>query len=907
MAMSKELEFQFDSNQDFQIDAINSIVKVFEGQPLNSHHTTSFISTNSSNLDLVYEEGIVRNVLNRNIPILENIQKIQTENNLDVSEDLVICEAEVDSEGYKNSEIINCPYNFTIEMETGTGKTYTYIRTCYELNKVYGFKKFVIVVPSVAIREGVIQALNDTHKHFQLLYSNVPINFTLFDSSKKTQLQQFSKSPSIEILVINIDSFTKESNIINKRNEYGNIPITYIQKCKPIVIVDEPQNMETDIRKGAILNLNPLCTLRYSATHRNYYNLLYSLNPVQAYDLGLVKQIEVDGITVGVENNNSAYIRLKGIKPSGKSNLKAKLSIYVNSKNSVVKKDKDVKVGDNLYDVSSRREMYSNGFIVESIDINNNTIKFSNGITLSLNQEQGGMSEDIMKEQIKRTIISHFEKEKVLSKKGIKVLSLFFIDKVANYKTIEGDKGKFALWFEELFNQFAPEDYRYKASQVHNGYFSQDKGNFKDTKEGEKKTNADNDAYVLIMQDKKRLLDDEVPLRFLFSHSALREGWDNPNVFQICTLNETHSEIKKRQEIGRGMRLPVDKFGVRCFDKSVNILTVIANESYNDFAAALQKEIEEETSVKFEGRIKNKREKKKVVPNKQITIENYPELFEIWKKIKFQTKYRVDYKTDELIRKSVEAIKVMPQTQQPYLIYQRHHLEYTNTGVEGSIKIQENERINSLDYKIPDIFAYIQSKIDISKKTISCILKQSGRLNEIYINPQMFLDNVVINIKGVLNQLLIDGIKYEKINDKEYAMLLLENEEIERYLSNLVEIEKQNIDKTIYNYIEKDSDVEENFINECQYNTRVKFFFKLPKKGFHIPTPVGSYYPDWAVVLEEGIKVYFIAETKSSLNPTERRVEENMKISCGRKWNEAINEIEYKVCTELSQLYKDTR
>ncbi|MDD2530977.1 MAG: DEAD/DEAH box helicase family protein, partial [Bacteroidales bacterium] len=224
--MSKELEFQFDSKQDFQLDAINSIVKVFEGQPLNSHHTTSFISTNSSNLDLVSEEGIVRNVLNRNIPILENIQKVQTENKLEVSEYLEICEAEVDREGNKNSEIINCPYNFTVEMETGTGKTYTYIRTCYELNKVYGFKKFVIVVPSVAIREGVIQALNDTHKHFQLLYSNVPINFTLFDSSNKTQLQQFSRSPSIEILVINIDSFTKESNIINKRNEYGNIPIT---------------------------------------------------------------------------------------------------------------------------------------------------------------------------------------------------------------------------------------------------------------------------------------------------------------------------------------------------------------------------------------------------------------------------------------------------------------------------------------------------------------------------------------------------------------------------------------------------------------------------------------------------------------------------------------------------------
>lgn len=901
--MGREIEFKFDGGQSFQLQAINSVIKIFEGQPLCAGSASSLLSSSSQENGIIFEDGIISNSLDENVPILNNVQKVQEENKVQVSELLEACEVKVEREGYENSEVLNCALNFTVEMETGTGKTYTYIRTCYEMNKVYGFKKFVIVVPSVAIREGVMQSLNDTHKHFQKLYSNIPIEYTLFDSSKKTQSQKFARCNSIQILVINIDSFTKDSNIINKVNEYGLVPITYIQKTNPIVILDEPQNMETEIRKRAIVNLNPLCTLRYSATHRNYYNLLYSLNPVQAYDLGLVKQIEVDGITISQNNYNDAFIKVNNIVPAGKRGLKAKLTIYVNEGSGVKKKNIDVQSGDNLYDKSFKREMYKNNFIVEGIDLENQTIKFANGLVLSSGMENGGLSDEVMKYQMERTIISHFEKEAKLKKKGIKVLSLFFIDRVANYRTTDKEYGKFAIWFEELFNEYAPKDYLFTAQEVHNGYFSQDRNGLKDTKEG-RDTKADDEAYELIMKDKKRLLKEDEPLRFLFSHSALREGWDNPNVFQICTLNETHSEIKKRQEIGRGMRLPVDSKGERCFDKSINILTIVANESYADFSSALQKEIQEDTSVSFEGRIKNKRERVKLKHNKELTVENYPEFFKLWDKIKYQTRYNIEYKTHDLIANAVKAIdNIETLASRPQLLYARNRLIYTQEGVEGRMKKSNTKSIDQ-DYLIPNVFAYIQSKIDISKQTISTILKRSNRLNDIYLNPQMFLDNVVLAIRGELNILLVEGIKYEKLNDKYYEMALLDNEDIERYLVNLEEI-KDNKERTIFNYIEVDSEVERSFAQDCQYNSRVKFFFKLPKRGFRIPTPIGAYFPDWVVVLEEGInnKVYFVAETKNTLSPNERRPEENMKIDCGKKWNKEINDVKYQVCSELSQLY----
>ena len=527
------MKLTFDSNLQYQQDAIKSITDLFEGQPLEDS-IMEFNLKEEGTLDLI--NGVSNNLILSEEQILKNLQSVQEQNEIEPSKDL---------DGM----------HFSVEMETGTGKTYVYLRSIYELNKAYGFKKFVIVVPSVAIREGVLKNLEITHEHFQNLYDNIPLNFQVYDSSKVSTLRGFATNNNIEVLVINIDSFAKDQNIINQPHyrANGRKPIEFIQSVNPIAIVDEPQNMETEKRISAIENLQGLCTLRYSATHRNQYNLTYSLNPVKAYDLGLVKQIEVDSI---VEENafNDAFVVVDSIKATT-TKVTAKVSINVNDKGGVKKKSVSVKVGDDLYKLSNEREIYADGYIIEEIDATNNCISISNGNILYKGDSQGGLNDEVMKFQIRKTVEEHLKKEKRLNKLGIKVLSLFFIDKVANYRHYDPagnpHRGKFAKWFEEIYLEYISKPAfkeldRVPVNEVHNGYFSQDKkGKFKDTS-GE--TKADDDTYSLIMKDKEKLLDIDNSLRFIFSHSALREGWDNPNVFQICTLNETKSDIKKRQE-----------------------------------------------------------------------------------------------------------------------------------------------------------------------------------------------------------------------------------------------------------------------------------------------------------------------------------------------------------------------
>ena len=368
--------------------------------------------------------------------------------------------------------------NFSIEMETGTGKTYVYLRTVYELNKLYGFKKFVIVVPSVAIREGVLKNLQITHEHFQSLYDKTSINFSIYDSKKVSTLRGFSSGNAIQILVINIDSFAKDENIINKPNDKltGKKPIEFIQSTRPILIVDEPQNMETDIRKKAIENLVPLCTLRYSATHTNLYNLMYSLNPVKAYDLGLVKQIEVDSV-MSENAMNEAFIQVENINATS-TRVTAKIKIDCNTNTGVQKKYFTVRSGADLYELSSKREIYKDGFIVDEVDAGNQTITLTNGVMLSTGETQGGMNDEVMKFMIQKTVEEHLKKEKIFKGKGVKVLSLFFIDKVKNYRDYDTAgkvlSGKFAQWFEEIYQAeilkrglTSP-----SVNEVHNGYFS---------------------------------------------------------------------------------------------------------------------------------------------------------------------------------------------------------------------------------------------------------------------------------------------------------------------------------------------------------------------------------------------------------------------------------------------------
>ena len=839
------MKLHFNPSQKHQLDAVNAVVRVFKGQPAERR-----------DFSLVRPDAQFANRLAIDEKqILKNVRAIQRENQLDECESL---------DGL----------HFSVEMETGTGKTYVYLRTVYELNKVYGFKKFVIVVPSVAIREGVLKNLSITHDHLQHLYGRPPAHFSVYDSRKVSGLRDFALSDAIQILVINIDSFAKDANVINRHNDKltGEKPIDFIRRAHPLVIVDEPQNMETVKRKRAIEELNYLCTLRYSATHVHHYNRIYNLDPVRAHELGLVKQIEVD--SVRAENDfNAAYVRVKRINVRGR--LSASLEIDCNTAAGVKRKKVTVRSGDDLYEHSGQREMYRDGYIVNEIDAEQGRVAFSGVGTLRVGEAAGGLSDEMMKIQIRETVAEHFKREKKLQGRGIKVISLFFIDRVANYRRHKtGEKGKFARWFEAVYQrESGKKEYAglipFAVDEVHNGYFSAAKEQWKDTSGN---TKADDDTFRLIMKDKERLLDPAEPLRFIFSHSALREGWDNPNVFQICTLNETQSELKKRQEIGRGMRLAVDRNGNRVQDAAVNRLTVIANESYEDFARQLQNEIEQECGVDFGDKIKNKRQRREVKYRKGFQLdENFKAL---WDRIKYRTTYRVEYDTATLIDKAAQAVKDMGRVDKPSF-----HIETAEISVDkakGVTPIQKAGRMvraeGGVDF-VPDILSYVQSheRARLTRDTVYEILRRSGRLGDALKNPQMFADKATDSIEGVLAGLMEDGIKYEKIGAKEYELRLFEGYEFHR---NDHTFKVSSPKKTINEgWMPLDSGVEHQFAQDCESRDDIEFYFKLPP-WFKIKTPIGNYNPDWALIKKNETAIYFVAETKSKereLRPSERR------------------------------------
>ena len=908
------MKLQFDANQDYQKEAVQAVVDVFEGQPLSKAPLEVSVSAAGGDGSLAFTEtGIANRLVLADAQLLANIRLGQMARGIPESEALV---PGVFRNAAGETDRDSLPLNLTVEMETGTGKTYVYLRTIYQLHQTYGFRKFVIVVPSVAIREGVWKSLAITHEHFQAHFGYPPVQFNVYDSGNISALRSFAVSDALQILVINIDSFTKDSNIINKPRETGVRPIEYLQATRPIVIVDEPQNMGSDIRKAALASLCPLATLRYSATHKKdeFYNLVYSLNPVQAYDLGLVKQIEVDGITAD-GNYNAAFVRVKAVEKAKKT-LTAKLSIYSNEKGGVRQKDVTVRLGSDLYALSNEREIYRDGFIVNEIDPEEGSITFSGNLRVTAGQDVGGLTEAVLRYQLERTVKWHFEKVRRLKPKGIKVLSLVFVDRVASYRRYDAETkqrlpGQFATWFEEIFAEYAVKKENaglipFAAAQVHDGYFSQDKANpaGKDTK-GD--SAVDRDTYALIMRDKEQLLSLDEPLQFIFSHSALREGWDNPNVFQICTLNETQSDVKKRQEIGRGLRLPVDATGQRVQDKALNLLTVVANESYEDFSAALQREIQEETGVEFKERTRNAAERRTLHLTKELTPANYPAFFEIWERLKLRTRYRVEYKTADLIAGAVAELHdrhKTPTTHRPQLQARKATLSYTAEGIEGQLAAEALMTVDTAHYPVPDVYGYLQSRVEVTRPTIFQILKQSGRYAELLINPQMFLDNVVGAIRRTLNRLLVAGIKYEQIADQEYAMQLFEDEEVEQYVSNLYEV--KNPGRTLYNYVPVDSNTEKSFAASCDVADKVRFYFKLPR-GFLIPTPLGNYRPDWAIVFEGDKRVYFVVETKGSsgqivpIDQQALRGKEELKIKCGTEHFAVLEPLglEYQVQANL--------
>lgn len=897
------LKLQFDNTLSYQQDAVQQVIDLFEWQPIMG---AEFQLGTTGMFD---SELWVGNYLSLSQDaIFENLQKIQERFNTQKvnSKTLGI---ETDSQWFGTIPVSKQLewMHFSVEMETWTGKTYVYLKTIYELYKTYGFKKFIIVVPSIAIKEGTLKNLQITTEHFGKEYDIKTMKYFVYDSKKPNILRDFAVSNDLRIMIMNIDAFNKkEANKIyqNLDSMNGIRPIDLIKWTKPILIVDEPQNMESDKSKSAMSELNYSFTLRYSATHKELYNQIYRLTPIDAYDMWLVKKIEVNSIVTG-ENNNQAYIELVKVSATA-SNIKATIIIDIEDKEWIKRKKIPVQVNDDLYNLSNSREDYKDGYYVTAIDPTPGyeSIEFTNGVQLTLNKSNDTMKEELIKTQIWETVREHFEKEKKLHGKWIKVLTLFFLDKVANYRIHTDawfDIGPYAKMFEEAYIEISKKQQyqwilEYTAQEVHNGYFSQDKKwNLKDTKWD---SSDDDDTYNLIMKDKEKLLDINTPLRFIFSHSALREWRDNPNVFQICTLNESQSTMKKRQEIWRWLRLPVDQNGQRVFDPFVNKLTVIANESYDTFCKTLQKEIRDETGIDFWNRIKNANKKTYAKLKKEVMLhdDNFKEL---WNKIKQKTKYSVQFDTAKLIKDTSEKIKDMKKIIPPKITAEKVGIDMTYEGITWNLLTNRVYVNTAKDLPVPDVLSWLQSKTFLTKTTILEILKKSGRIRDILINPQMFLDAALKEIRSVLAELMVDGIEYEKIEWEYYEMRLFEDEDIVGYLQDNM----FPVNKSIYDHVVIDSQIESKFAKDLDSMEQVKFFLKLPN-WFKIETPIGTYNPDWAIVFEDDKKIYFVAETKWQTNLDLLRWSEEKKILCGKKHFETLGWIEYKVVREVRELIK---
>ena len=980
------MKLHFDASQQFQLDAVDAVAGIFDGLPKGDPDFSVIHVEKMTGLFSGQEHaelGFGNRILVDDARLLANVRAIQDRNDIDAGD------VQTDLENWELFDrFLNaarrCPH-FSVEMETGTGKTYVYLRTMFELSRQFGLQKFVIVVPSVAIREGVLKNIEITGEHFRTLYNNIPFEHYVYDGKKVSQLRRFASSANMQVLIINIDAFRKnftgteegqKSNVIYKESDSlcGRQPIEFIQSTRPIVIIDEPQSVDsTEKAQEAIKALNPLLTLRYSATHKNPYNLIYRLDPIRAFNLGLVKQIVV-GSAVAEGGANDAFIRIEKIEYKG--GIKVKISYHEQTADGPKDKTKTVKNGTDLYVLSNERACYRDGFAIAEISAEpgNEFVRFSNGSVLKVGEEIGGVRDDVWRLQIKHTVKKHLEKELQLRGRGIKVLSLFFIDRVANYRGYDDQnkpvKGKFAAAFEDAVKAYAS-DARFSeidwlkvpVDKVHNGYFSQDKkGIFKDTR-GD--TQSDDDTYSLIMKEKERLLSLEEPLRFIFSHSALREGWDNPNVFQICTLNETQSGVKKRQEIGRGLRLPVDQSGHRVKDESINKLFVMANESYEDFARGLQNEYEEDCGITFgkvpasaiarltkieddqrvpigresadavrnalidqgfmdkdgrllpsfnptskdfslelpagfeslkndlidllsshriERHIRQERDERTNKLKKEVTLS--PEFIELWNRIRPRTTYKVEFSTEVLVVKAVEAIKKMPKIEEPKVAIRSGKIKVGQGGVSAEASGVSHESLSAVSPRSPDILAYLQNETELTRSTLVRVLSDSGRLGEFFVDPQRFMDAVAKVLRHEVRRLLVDGIKYERVGgsgkDKEWQMMMFKNEELIDYLSAL------EVKRSIYNFVVYDSEVERQFAKTLDERDDIKLFVKLPS-WFKIETPLGTYNPDWAVVKHDDETIYMVCETKGTKDLLKLRTAEADKIRCGQKHFDAID------------------
>lgn len=851
------MKFKFDKNLEYQQEAIKAIVDIFD--------TGKNVIKTREAFTLQSVSPIVANELEINEQrILDNVRNIQKQNKVEQTEKL-------------NS------MDFSVEMETGTGKTYVYLRTILEFYQKYGLKKFIVLVPSVAIREGVMKTIEQTTEHFWELYGVKLAGATFeYDSGKLSLVRSFVRDIDLKIMVMTIQSFNKDKNIMRQTPDRfgGDRPIDLVAQTQPIIIMDEPQNMESELSKASINDLKPLFKLRYSATHRKPYNLMYRLTPVDAYKQGLVKKIEVYGVR---EDDKGAFIfRVKEIIVKAGESPKARVGLEAkNAASAFVIQDIRLKAGDDL-EQKTKNPKYQ-GIYVNEIDARRERVELSNGEFYSVEQVNEADREQIFRTQIHETIKAHFDKQAELGN-NIKVLSLFFIDRVDNY--IHKDSLIRNIFTEE----FARLKKNYKhfkdaaVAAVHDGYFAKrrEKGVevYRDSVSGN--SEDDKAVYDLIMKDKERLLSFAESISFIFSHSALREGWDNPNIFQICTLKETRTELKKRQEIGRGLRLAVNTEGDRIFDPRVNVLTVVANESYQDFVASLQAEYTE-AGYREAPEAGNKRERVAIKFNKHLAAES-SDFKNLWKQIQQKTRFNIELETQKIVSAAVKKINDL-DINNLVIRVDKVMVDFDRGGIVKTIYegASVGERLKRA-IRIGNVIERIVRETGVTKKTIVGILSRVSNLPLIFKNPEEYMRSVSLIVRNTLNEIVInDGLKYIPSGDV-WEVSLFEN--FDGYKSQTIKAEKSLYDRVIF-----DSLGEKAFAENLEGSPRILLYTKLPR-NFVIDTPLGSYNPDWAIVAktDAGNKVYLVRETKFGIESLEEDVRpgEQMKIVCGAKHFAAI-------------------
>lgn len=898
------VKIQFDANQDFQSEAVSSIIDLFGGwsrAPLEPRSNGSFIEHGDALLPQSFVSnnwGIDRETL------ISNIKQIQSRTRTDrvgrvknvIPEQLRISEDAPDS-----------LIDFSVEMETGTGKTYVYLRTVLELYRRYRLSKFIIVVPSIAIREGVLGSLRLMEAHFKDLYPDVQYDSYVYSSKNLTKIRQFATSNHLQIMVMNIQAFNSSDNLILRANETMNdrAPIEFITAVNPVVIMDEPQKLNGPKHKEAIESLNPIFRLRYSATHKEHHCLLYRLSPIDAYEMRLVKQIEVLSLS-SEDDGASPYIEVVRIN-ANKSGVKATVRLNMPH---APKTNKVVTRNSSLAEIT-QSDIYKGWSVEEIVPERDNAagyVEFSNGRRLRVNETTDTDQDWWQRAQIQAAIEAHMRTELRLQSKAntneiepTKPLTLFFIDKVANYYPSDG---KFRLWFEEIYEQvlkdreFRNLDFvhqKHPAASVHAGYFSvSKKGEAKDTN-GE--TVDDKTAYDLIMGNKEKLLSFEEPVRFIFSHSALQEGWDNPNVFTICNLQENiKKEDTRRQQIGRGLRLPVMANGERCKVGQVNVLTVVASESFENFASKLQMELENETGEKFgKANIKNARERKALQIRPEVLESD--EFQKLWSQISKKTSYKLEFTTEDIVSEAsfrLRNIIHMEPVVAPKVVKSINKLRIKSGQDIGSAggpvsRFVDVERA----FAVPDIMSDLARQLPISRSSIYRVIKESKTEVFAAINPSAYSERVRRACSQALGHTLRgkDGIYYYPSGQVWEAQLFSQLSAPESYSDNLISTAK-----SIFTEVPCDSQVERDFATALESDEEVHFFMKLPG-WFKVPTPLGYYNPDWAVVKSEGDDefLYLIRETKGVDNPDDLfREAEKWKVAFGKKHFTSIN-VDYAI------------